>query len=220
MLTLTENAGKELKAFFTDKPQSPIRIYLAPGGCSGPRLGLALDEPRDEDEVMEQDGFSLVHYGATVLAIPCNTAHYFYDRLAEALPVPVLNMPRLTVADAKAAGCTKLGILATDGTLAAETYQLACQAQDIDWAVPSEEHQQEVMSVIYDDIKQGKRADMAKFGAAVHDLKKQGCDMAVLGCTELSLVKRDEHLGKFFIDSTEVLCRHALEACGVEPVGF
>ena len=67
---------------------------------------------------MEQDGFSLVHYGATVLAIPCNTAHYFYDRLAEALPVPVLNMPRLTVADAKAAGCTKLGILATDGTLA------------------------------------------------------------------------------------------------------
>ena len=220
MLTLTENAGKELKAFFTDKPQSPIRIYLAPGGFSGPRLGLALDEPRDEDEVMEQDGFSLVHYGATVLAIPCNTAHYFYDRLAEALPVPVLNMPRLTVADAKAAGCTKLGILATDGTLAAETYQLACQAQDIDWAVPSEEHQQEVMSVIYDDIKQGKRADMAKFGAAVHDLKKQGCDMAVLGCTELSLVKRDEHLGKFFIDSTEVLCRHALEACGVEPVGF
>ena len=159
-------------------------------------------------------------WGATVLAIPCNTAHYFYDRLAEALPVPVLNMPRLTVADAKAAGCTKLGILATDGTLAAETYQLACQAQGIDWAVPSEEHQQEVMSVIYDDIKQGKRADMAKFGAAVHDLKKQGCDMAVLGCTELSLVKRDEHLGKFFIDSTEVLCRHALEACGVKPIGF
>ena len=111
-------------------------------------------------------------------------------------------------------------LLIADGTLAAETYQLACQAQGIDWAVPSEEHQQEVMSVIYDDIKQGKRADMAKFGAAVHDLKKQGCDMAVLGCTELSLVKRDEHLGKFFIDSTEVLCRHALEACGVKPIGF
>ena len=37
------------------------------------------------------------------------------------------------------------------------------------------------------------------------DLHAQGCDMAVLGCTELSLVKRDEHLGPFFIDSTEVL---------------
>ncbi len=52
------------------------------------------------------------------------------------------------------------------------------------------------------------------------DLAAQGCDRAVLGCTELSLVKRDEHLGDFFLDSTEVLCRHALRACGVEPVGF
>lgn len=201
--------------------QDHIDIVISSRASTPDRTAFIMGKSKDGPfAVMEQDGFSLVHYGATVLAIPCNTAHYFYDRLAEALPVPVLNMPRQTVADAKAAGCTKLGILATDGTLAAETYQLACQAQGIDWAVPSEEHQQEVMSVIYDDIKQGKRADMAKFGAAVHDLKKQGCDMAVLGCTELSLVKRDEHLGKFFIDSTEVLCRHALEACGVKPIGF
>ncbi|MCH5277157.1 MAG: IscA/HesB family protein [Desulfovibrionaceae bacterium] len=58
MLTLTENATKELKAFFADKAQSPIRIYLAPGGCGGPRLGLALDDPRDEDAVLDQDGFT------------------------------------------------------------------------------------------------------------------------------------------------------------------
>ena len=77
-----------------------------------------------------------------------------------------------------------------------------------------------VMSVIYDQIKKGRRADMTVFNAAVKDLKAQGCDMAVLGCTELSLVKRDEGLGSFFLDSTEVLCRHALRACGVQPVGF
>ena len=201
--------------------QDHIDIVISSRASTPDRTAFIMGKSKaDPFAVMEQDGFSLVHYGATVLAIPCNTAHYFYDRLAKALPVPVLNMPRLTVADAKAAGCTKLGILATDGTLAAETYQLACQEQGIGWAAPREEHQQEVMSVIYDDIKQGKRADMAKFGAAVHDLKKQGCDMAVLGCTELSLVKRDEHLGPFFIDSTEVLCRHALESCGVKPIGF
>lgn len=54
------------------------------------------------------------------------------------------------------------------------------------------------MSIIYDEIKQGKRVDMQLFNAAVDDLHAQGCDMAVLGCTELSLVKRDEHLGPFF----------------------
>ena len=95
-----------------------------------------------------------------------------------------------------------------------------CEKAGIGWAVPTAKHQQGITSVIYDDIKQGRRANMPKFAAAVADLKAQGCDMAVLGCTELSLVKRDEHLDRFFIDSTEVLCRHALLACGVTPIGF
>lgn len=173
--------GQLLSVSDADRPhtrdvrQDHIDIVISSRASTPDRTAFIMGKSKDDPfAVMEQDGFSLVHYGATVLAIPCNTAHYFYDRLAEALPVPVLNMPRLTVADAKAAGCTKLGILATDGTLAAETYQLACQAQGIDWAVPSEEHQQEVMSVIYDDIKQGKRADMAKFGAGGARSEKAG----------------------------------------------
>ena len=59
MLTLSENAVMELKKFFEDRGEtSPIRIYLAPGGCSGPRLALALDSARDDDDVVEQGGFS------------------------------------------------------------------------------------------------------------------------------------------------------------------
>ena len=92
-----------------------------------------------------------------MLAIPCNTAHYFYDRLAAALPVPVLNMPELTVAEAKAAGCRKLGVLATDGTLLAGTYQLMCERAGLAWAVPGEAAQKNVMSIIYDQ-NQGRAA--------------------------------------------------------------
>lgn len=32
MLTLTESALKELRAYFADKEVTPIRLYLAPGG--------------------------------------------------------------------------------------------------------------------------------------------------------------------------------------------
>ena len=203
------------------RDQDHIDLVLSSRASTPDRTAFILGKS-DEDpfDVMEQDGRSLVAYGATVLAIPCNTAHYFYDRLAAALPVPVLNMPELTVAEAKAAGCRKLGVLATDGTLLAGTYQLMCERADLAWAVPGEATQKNVMSIIYDQIKQGRRVDRTRWDAAVADLAAQGCDRAVLGCTELSLVKRDEHLGDFFLDSTEVLCRHALRACGVEPVGF
>lgn len=57
MLELNEDARKELEAYFEGKERGVIRIYLAPGGCSGPRLALALDDPADDDNVEEIDGF-------------------------------------------------------------------------------------------------------------------------------------------------------------------
>ena len=38
MLTLTDAAQKELEGFFADREKATVRIYLAPGGCSGRAL--------------------------------------------------------------------------------------------------------------------------------------------------------------------------------------
>ena len=58
MLTLTDAAQKELEGFFADREKATVRIYLAPGGCSGPRLALALDEAGENDTRIEQGGFA------------------------------------------------------------------------------------------------------------------------------------------------------------------
>lgn len=58
MFELTDSACKELDAFFDGKDKTPIRVYLAPGGCSGPRLALALDTPNDDDKVFDDRGYS------------------------------------------------------------------------------------------------------------------------------------------------------------------
>ena len=129
-------------------------------------------------------------------------------------------MPRLTVQQAIAGGCCKLGILATTGTVVTGAYQKMCAEQGLDCAVPCEEDQAALMQIIYGQIKQGKRADMAVFERISSHLKEQGCNMAVLGCTELSLVKRDEKLNSFYLDSSEVLAKRSIEACGKTPVGF
>lgn len=57
MFVLTDNAKKELDTFFADKDKSPVRVFMAEGGCSGPRLALALDETRDNDQVFAEQGF-------------------------------------------------------------------------------------------------------------------------------------------------------------------
>lgn len=58
MITVTESACKELEAYFAGKPRATIRVYMAPGGCCGPRLSLALDEVRDGDASYEDHGFT------------------------------------------------------------------------------------------------------------------------------------------------------------------
>lgn len=57
-VTLSDSAREELDAYFGDRERTPVRIYLAPGGCSGPRPALALDQPADQDEIYEAGGYA------------------------------------------------------------------------------------------------------------------------------------------------------------------
>lgn len=58
MIKLSDSAKKELDAYFEGKDKGTIRVFLAPGGCSGPRLALALDDAGDEDEKEEVAGYT------------------------------------------------------------------------------------------------------------------------------------------------------------------
>lgn len=93
-------------------------------------LGQSAENPFD---IMAADAARLVTFGADVIAIPCNTAHYFYDRLNETIPIPILNMVEETVLAAKAGGSARVGILATTGTVRTRTYQRMCEKHGLPW---------------------------------------------------------------------------------------
>ena len=90
-----------------------------------------------------------------------------------------------------ATGHKKLGILATTGNISTNLYQNMCKKYDIDYLVLDENRQANIMSIIYDDIKSGNPANMNKFNDIVNNLKENNCDGAILGCTELSILKND-----------------------------
>ncbi len=60
MLEVTTTAKEKLDEYFADKPRQSIRIYLAPGGCSGPKLALALDDRKEDDDLLESEGYQFV----------------------------------------------------------------------------------------------------------------------------------------------------------------
>jgi len=171
----------------------------------------------DTQAVFEKllDGLKrLEREGCGVAAIPCNTAHYFADALQARLSIPLVNMVGLAAAEAAGRGWRKVGVLATDGTLQTGVYHRALAAAGLEAAAPTPERQALVMSVIYDEIKAGRPPSPEKFAAAAQDLKNQGCDGAILACTELSVYRALHPLDDWYVDALDALTRGVITACG------
>lgn len=163
-----------------------------------------------------RDAKLLENAGCTVLAVPCNTSHYFADRIQAELKIPMLHMPRLTVQAIVGMGKKKVGILATDGTIQTGIYQKELEQAGLEAVRPAPEIQKLVMSIIYDEIKKGETGSREKFALIDEALRRAGCDCAILGCTELSVFRVLHNLPGFYVDAMEVLTEAAIIACGKE----
>ncbi len=59
MISMTTEAIDQLKGFLTEQgtPGHALRVFVAPGGCSGLQYGMTIDEAADEgDEIIETSG--------------------------------------------------------------------------------------------------------------------------------------------------------------------
>ena len=60
MFEITKSATKKISEYLKGKEIMPIRIFLQEGGWSGPSLAMALDEPKETDNVFDIDGFKYI----------------------------------------------------------------------------------------------------------------------------------------------------------------
>ena len=160
---------------------------------------------------------TLEEEGCAVLGMPCNTAHARIDDVAAVLSrARIVNMPREAAAFAvKALGCVRVGVLATDGTLATGVFQRALAEEGAQAEIPDAAFQQRVMSVIYDYVKAGRSVPEGFFEGALDHLSACGCDGFILGCTELSLLGMPARYGgRPVIDALDVLAWRCVQECG------
>lgn len=188
--------------------------------CSIPdRTAYILDHdmPNPLPELAD-DVKRLEQMGVKFIATPCNTAHYFYNDLVRISNTPILNMIEETACVLKRQDSKNIGIMATKGTIKTELFQQALSRKGLNSIIPDEENQSIITSIIFDSVKANKAVDMNKFYRVVDHLKLQGCDRIILGCTELSVVKRDYKLDKFYLDSLDALVVAVIRECDAPMV--
>lgn len=174
-------------------------------------LGRSEESPL---EPMITLGRQLKAMGASVIATPCITAHYFHQPLQEGIGLPMIHGIECIARQLAQAGICRVGLMATDGTVQSGIFQRQVEEQGMELVLPDEAGQAAVMSLIYDQVKAGKAPDLRLFNTVKEQLRQKGAQVVVLGCTELSMIKKENPLGDGIVDALEVLAQESLLACG------
>lgn len=178
------------------------------------RAILSKDEAQIEEvrSKLYADAMFLQNAGCTAIAVTCNTAHYFVNMIEDELDIPFIHLIRETAeAVASRIGAKKVAVLATDGTIETRLYQDELSKRGVIAFTPKAEVQALVMHEIYECIKSGKPADEEIWQKIEEYVKAEGCEAAVLACTELSVVRKELSLGSFYFDPMDIMAESCLD---------
>ncbi len=60
MITVTDSAVKHLQTLLVGQTAKGLRILVENGGCAGMQYGMALDESKEGDEIIEKEGVKVL----------------------------------------------------------------------------------------------------------------------------------------------------------------
>lgn len=190
-----------VRCIVDNNPKVPSRIRaIIEGGGTDPGPTLA-DMAR-----------RLESWGADFLAIACNTAHVYYDQVQQAVRIPVVHMADRVV-DRVRAGfphTRKVGILASIAIQMTDLYGQRFGRFGIDVVYPDSDDQKALFDLIR-TIKTGDTGPevVRRYREICRHLKDRGVTLAVVACTELSVLKGD--LPVETLDAAEVLAKEIVD---------
>ncbi|WP_027086623.1 aspartate/glutamate racemase family protein [Cohnella panacarvi] len=172
---------------------------------------------------VEKDIRLLEHVGVANIAIPCNTSHYFYQDMQAMTSIPIIHMVDETLREIARRYETgsKVGVLATNGTLRSGIYRDTCAKYSMRYHDIDDAMQAEVMRIIYEDVKRDNNVSPDKLEAIIFDLIERGeCQCVVLACTELSCIAISEAAKAHSIDAMAMLVKRSIELSGKKTVNL
>ena len=188
-----------------DNDFAPMMIYSLP-------TPFYLDRPIDHSEMKHVicDGLRrLESTGVAFIAMPCNSAHIYFDELKDCVRVPLLNMID-EVLRALPGGARRMALLATRPTVESGLYQRGASHYGVEMVV-REEWQAMVDSVI-GQVKAG-HIDSARsiWRGLLTKLAAADVGSAILACTDLNPASAGESGELALLDAMECLARATVQ---------
>jgi aspartate racemase len=151
--------------------------------------------------------------GADFVICPDNTIHQSFEIAVSQSPIPWLHIAEVVAKEAKQKSYTNLGILGTKYLTAGPVYPDTLKKFDINCQIPCKEEREQIDDIIFGELVKGVFSEESRLylNQVIKEFKQNGCDAAVLGCTEIPLLVDPNDCPLPTLDSTRLLARAALQ---------
>lgn len=176
-------------------------------------VGICAGDWRAVADLMLSSTRKLQSCGVDFALCPDNTIHQSFDLVSAESPIPWIHIADSVAAAAKQAGLSCLAITGTKYLMTGPVYPETLKKFGIDCKIPNATQREKIDDIIFNELVYGEIREESRlyFNEVIQDLKEQGCDGVVLGCTEIPLIVRPDGCPLPTFDSTRLLARAALQ---------
>jgi aspartate racemase len=163
-------------------------------------------------ELMLVSAEKVARTGADFAICPDNTCHQAFEFLLPKSPIPWLHIAEVVTDEAQHRGFRRLGVLGTKYLMESPVYPGAAARHGIECVIPESGDREKINTIIFKELVNAIFPEESRlyFNSMMESFKQQGCDAAVLGCTEIPLIVRPDDTPLPTLDSTRLLAKAAL----------
>ncbi len=152
--------------------------------------------------------------GAGCVLICTNTMHKMAEEIQAAISIPLIHIADATGEAIKTKGLKTVGLLGTKYTMEENFYKGRLSEKfGLDVIIPDKQDREVVHNIIYDELCLGKISQVSKekFKKIIAKLEKEGAQGIVLGCTEITLLIKQDDLKIPVFDTTKIHAKAGVE---------
>ncbi|MFX1574892.1 MAG: aspartate/glutamate racemase family protein [Promethearchaeota archaeon] len=152
---------------------------------------------------------ALENAGVNYIIMAANSPHVVYEDLVKLSKVPILSIIKATLKKAQKENMQKLLLLGIRFTMQSTFYQDYAMELGIDVITPSDDEQDKINKIIFDELVLGFFKQASK-NTLLQIINKYKIDGVILGCTELPLILNQNDTKVRLLDTVELHVEAAL----------
>ena len=165
-------------------------------------------------KIMIEAAQNLEKSGADFVLICTNTMHKMADAVENNIEIPLLHLVDTTAEIIKSKGFKKIGLLGTNFTMEEDFYKgRLINKHGLEVIVPNKEDRQIIHNVIYQELCLGdiKTSSKDQYVQIINKLVDSRAEAVVLGCTEISLLVKQNNVTIPLLNTTRIHAETAVD---------